>query len=161
MKEFAIAERDIIRFWSYVDRRKPDDCWLWTGAKTGKGYGHMFFQGRMHNAHRVSWMVINNQSADGLLILHSCDNPPCVNPAHLHAGTAAENTADMMSKGRHHYKALQGSQLTQSKLSESAVRDIRYLLRHGYTQPELARQHGVSQSTISNVVLRKTWRHVE
>lgn len=75
-------------------------CQIWTGAVGEKGYGH-FTKNRKHfAAHRASWMQAHGPISDGLWVLHRCDTPPCINPNHLFLGTAADNTADMIRKGR-------------------------------------------------------------
>jgi len=90
------------RFWRKVDRRGPDECWPWTGGKTPCGYGLIRSSGHGHlrQTHRVSWILANGSIPRGMCVLHSCDNPPCCNPAHLWLGTHAENMADRDAKGR-------------------------------------------------------------
>lgn len=90
------------RFWPKVAKRGPDECWEWTASRTPQGYGKI---GRRKGespaiASRVSWEMHNGPIPDGLHVLHRCDNPPCVNPAHLFLGTNADNQRDMRAKGR-------------------------------------------------------------
>lgn len=95
------------RFWEKVD--KSGDCWVWTGALGGRGYGYIAKPGgsaanpgaHMIPAHRVSWEIANGQIPDGLLVCHHCDNPRCVRPDHMFLGTDLDNARDRERKGRH------------------------------------------------------------
>lgn len=88
-------------FWSKVDRI-VDGCWIWTGTKMGRGYGSFRFNGRPTGAHRISWMLANGKlPSSSKVIMHSCDNPACVNPGHLSEGTQSQNVRDCVTKGRH------------------------------------------------------------
>ena len=78
------------------------DCWLWTRAKNGKGYGIVRTYRRLRRAHRVAYELRNGPIPDGLFCCHSCDNPGCINPDHLWLGDNAANVADKVAKGRHH-----------------------------------------------------------
>ena len=84
------------------------ECFVWTGKTDRKGYGSRMIHTKYYKAHRIAWAWANNllvngvpQIPDGMQVLHHCDNPPCVNPSHLYLGTPADNTADMMRRGRH------------------------------------------------------------
>jgi hypothetical protein len=147
------------RFWEKVDRRGPDDCWLWTKATNEHGYGVMRPEGKRSGsavkAHRVSLMLAG-VNVGGWLIRHSCDNPPCVNPAHLSVGTHADNAADMVSRDRQ----ARGSRSGASKLTEQQVAEIRTRAGAGELHRILAAEYGVSRPTISYVVNRKGWTHV-
>ena len=90
------------RFWESVDIQGPDDCWEWQGSRLPSGYGQLHIWGDKNHlyAHRVTWEIAHGPVPDDLDICHSCDNPPCCNPAHLWAGTAKQNTWDSIRKGR-------------------------------------------------------------
>lgn len=96
------------RFWAKVGISAEDRCWEWSGNRNPKGYGSFSpywppVRGATKIAHRWAWMLANGTEVpDGLLVLHRCDNPPCCNPGHLWLGTAADNSADMVLKGRSH-----------------------------------------------------------
>lgn len=147
------------RFWDKVDRRGPEDCWPWTAATNEHGYGVMRPEGQRSGptvkAHRVSLMLAG-VDIDGLVIRHSCDNPPCVNPSHLSVGTKADNSADMVERGR----SARGSRSGASKLTESQVVEIRVRCAAGELHRVLAVDYGVSRTTITQVVNGTTWRHV-
>lgn len=94
------------RFWSRVTVAGPDDCWLWTGLLNNQGYGRFtldYGPGSKSTrvlAHRFAYEITTAQDARGWVVLHSCDTPRCVNPAHLSLGTQSDNMRDARDKGR-------------------------------------------------------------
>lgn len=147
----------IDRFWAKVD--KSGSCWLWTAGKRGDGYGAFRADDLRggYGAHRFSYELANGPIPDGLVVMHSCDRPLCVNPDHLSVGTVADNAADAARKARHP----RGSHNHQSKLTEGQVLGIRaeYVLG-GITQTAIAERYGISPALVSHIITRKAWKHI-
>lgn len=138
---------------------KSDGCWTWGGAMFTHGYGRALWQGKVGAvAHRVSWMIHNGPIPDGMLVCHSCDNPPCVRPDHLFLGTHRDNMKDMLSKGRQRHDA--GEACNATKLTAEAVIDIRARSAVGVRSKVLAAIHGVTSDNINRIVNRNTWKHI-
>jgi hypothetical protein len=144
------------RFWSKVD--KTGNCWLWVAGRRGDGYGAFQVERkRQMSAHRYSYEVHNGPIPAGMVVMHSCDQPLCVNPEHLSLGTNAENCADAARKGRR----LPGSKNHQAKLNETQVIEMRErYARGGLTQRDLAQEYGVSMALVSFILTRRAWRHI-
>jgi DNA-binding Lrp family transcriptional regulator len=139
------------RFWPYVE--KTDGCWLWKGGADGMTYGRIYDVAHKEKvlAHRVSWEIHHGAIPEGQNVLHRCDNPACVNPAHLFLGTHADNSRDMVAKFR----------ARNSVFADDDVRFIRKA-RHcdSHSVAELAQILGVTTVTIYNVVNRRTHQHI-
>jgi hypothetical protein len=174
-----------VRFWQRV-RKDQDGCWRWTGhCRRTNGYGTIRISEQSKLAHRVSWEMANGPIPDGTFVCHRCDNPPCVNPAHLFLGTVADNAADMVAKGRqakgddagprkhiasrprgdrHPYRlrpelVKRGERHGMARLTEVAVRDIRARYPQ-VSAASLAAEHGVRANAVWKIATRRAWAHV-
>jgi hypothetical protein len=133
---------------SRLDRRTvaEGDCIVWTGAVDRRGYGRIGCGGERDGwdyTHRVAWTLANGEIPDGMYVCHRCDNPPCCNPDHLFLGTAAENSADMVAKGR--AVGFPGETHPQAKLTDADVRLLRSLAPTA-TYADLARRFGIARN---------------
>jgi hypothetical protein len=151
------------RFWRRV--QKTDGCWLWTGGTYSGGYGFMRgARGRNAqnvSAHRFSYELHKGKIPKGLVVMHSCDNPACVNPNHLSVGTHKENYEDMIAKGRgadNPPPRGKGARNGNSLLTEDKVR---YIRASTASHAALGRELGVTDVCIHKVRKRHTWSHVE
>lgn len=142
------------RFERSVARGEPAECWEWTGYTDRCGYGTLAAPHKPRKAHRIAYELHHGVALKAdQLILHSCDNRRCVNPAHLRVGTHRENMLDRSTRGRQ----TRGERVNTAKLTEAQVLDIRSSTRLG---TELARQYGVCPTQISCIRLGKTWKHL-
>ncbi len=134
-------------------------CWEWTGHIGSNGYGQIKAFGRMVSAHVFAFTLYKGPVPDNLQVLHSCDNPSCVNPHHLFLGSHADNVSDKCKKGRGRFRPHLGSKNGCSKLTEEQVKEIREL-KGRVIQTVMAERYGVSQALISLILLKKGWKHV-
>ena len=149
----------IARFWSYVSKR--EDCWIWTGLRDKNGYGKTFKMQcgdrKYLRAHRFSYEIHFGPIKLGLLVCHSCDNPPCVRPDHLFLATPQENSTDMITKGR----SLRGDDSIPRKVSRFSWYDIDEIRRvygmGGISQRTLAEMYCVHQPQISRIINHQRW----
>lgn len=192
------AKRSVAdRFWEKVDKSGgPSGCWTWTATRLRGKFPYGRFVCRTMSvtcptqlAHRVSYELSVGPIPHGMCVLHRCDNPPCVNPAHLFLGTYADNHADCKRKGRNlkatgdksgarlhpervvsgnrHWtrmrpeSVLKGETHGGHKLTEDRVRQMRSLRDDGRTLRSLADAFGVSKKLVLNVTTGRTWRHVK
>lgn len=177
------------RYQSRVDRRGPDECWPYIGTRDKSGYGRLPLNRKNILAHRIAYELAYGPIPDGLFVLHSCDNPCCQNPAHLHIGTHTDNMRERSERGRapagathhsylhpewvargdrsasrlHPESRPRGSLHWKAKLTEADVIAIRkrYIPgRWGGNGRELALEYGVKTDTVRNIVLRRSWAHI-
>lgn len=132
---------------------KSDSCWMWQGSvKSSKKlkYGNFSFRNVNWIAHRCSWFIYKGDIPDGLLVLHKCDVPSCVNPDHLFLGTHLDNQRDKITKGRH----------KGEKLNPIKVKELKQLMISEFGDMNLARKYGVSYQTIWHIRTGKTWKDI-
>lgn len=162
------------RLWNQISKSEdPHGCWEWIGSLNKKGYGvggtvqgYGYItlgagkkkKGQKFYAHRLVYALANGPIPDGLFVCHKCDNPCCCNPDHLFLGTNQQNMDDMIRKNRSPRRS--GENSTNAKLTSLQVQHIRYENERGVLQKVLAKQYGVSLTTISRIIQRKTWKEV-
>ena len=142
-------------FWAKVDVRGPDECWEWRGDRSEANYGNVYrrIDGRKRRlrAHRIAFELSKGPIPSGKFICHTCDNPPCCNPAHLWAGSHADNTADCARKKRM-WLQKHPEQCPLRKLSDEQVLAVRFRFNLcGDRQKDIAREFGITQAHVSSL----------
>lgn len=138
--------------------KKTDYCWLWTGYLKPNGYGQ-FRGSKSMLAHRSSYFIFIGDIPENMNVLHMCDNPPCVNPAHLFLGTQKDNMRDMHSKNRNGVTSHHGENHPLSKLTLKIVKRIRDVRKKfGYSYNKIAKDYGVNPSTIRRIIIGEYWK---
>ncbi|RVH21474.1 HNH endonuclease [Sinorhizobium meliloti] len=154
-QKMRASERLQERFWERVKRGDDGSCWLWLGRRNETGYGLFDHNNRPHIASRFAYELTFGPLPAGLAACHECDNPQCVNPKHLFAGTQKDNMEDASRKGRvPGGNGLRGSLINKSKLSEQQARHILSSLD---SASELAAKYGVSRAAIYKIRNRENW----
>jgi hypothetical protein len=153
---------------------KTETCWVWKGGTWSTGYARFWYQGRAHIGSRFVYQYFHGPQG-ALHVLHKCDNPPCVRPEHLFAGTQKDNVEDCLKKNRWMSKKRReaysiGEARYGTKLTEAQVADIRATYQKGgnlgyggrtpFSFRALAEKYGVGMTTIVHIIQRKTWKHV-
>lgn len=164
------------RFWAKVNKDGPTPphrpelgaCWVWTGSSQPRGYGTVNIGGKNELAHRIAYRLEHGTVPARKHVLHACDNPPCVRPAHLFIGTQTDNNRDAWAKGRgvlpkppKPSQRARGERTGAAKISDAQARDIfdRYHAG-GVTQQALADEYGLNQRTISKITRGSSYRHL-
>lgn len=145
------------RFHDKVMPEPNTGCWLWFGATKELGYGVIGLGRRDQGtakAHRVAWELYRRPLQEGECVLHRCDQPSCVNPAHLFCGTLADNMQDCVRKGRNFTPDNRGEKAKWAKLTAENVADIRCRKMKG---TEYARKYNVHKSTIYQIWRGENW----
>lgn len=153
-KPIELAPEQKERFLSLIDKSAGlDRCWPWTGGiHTNTSYGYFGDGQKRRFAHRIAFFLEHGPILPGLHICHSCDNPPCCNPAHLFLGTHQDNMRDMLDKGRNPYFCNRGASHPNSRFTNEQVREIRTRHAAGETQMSLCRHFNVCSITMSRLV---------
>ncbi len=138
--------------------KKQGSCLVWTKAIDKRwGYGRIKVLGRVKGTHVVAYELAKGPVPKEKIVRHTCDNPPCCNPAHLVLGSDQDNANDRSARGR----GAKGSTHADSKLTEKQVLELRKKWATGkYTQAKLGAEYGVKQSLVSQIVNRKVWKHI-
>jgi hypothetical protein len=138
-----------------VEQRGPDECWPWTCTRDSYGYGVLKSSGKMLKAHRVAYARAHGAVPPSLCVCHRCDNPSCVNPNHLWAGTNLDNIRDRSGKHRTHRPL--GQTHPMVKLTENQVREI---LDSTETHTKVAARFGITFQTVSRIRRKELWKHL-
>lgn len=157
------------RNFSFADRVKMHivtdtvtGCHNFTGRKDNSGYGQIKDKGRGVLVHRWVLEQANGPIPPGMCALHTCDNPSCVNLAHLYVGTHTDNMRDKAQRGRsRNVPTGKAHKRPMAKLSETDARAIKVALMERRSQREIARLFGVHFATVSDISTGKTWKHIE
>lgn len=156
---------------------KENSCWEWTGPRLEQGYGVLFLNQNRENgrrmvtsAHRYAYASEVGVIPDGMCVMHTCDNPPCTNPAHLRLGTRGENNTDRSKKARsgsrnytpeereNYSKRFRGEGNHSAKLTEEQARFIKY----ERTMPikDIVKKFGISKTTVGHIRMGLAWKHI-
>lgn len=153
------SSRLIARFMRTTLKASVSECVAAEHIDKSRGYGYVWRDGRQYRAHRVAYCDHNGvslESIKGIFVRHTCDNPPCINPHHLILGTAADNMADKVSRGRQS----RGETHTIAKLTQKQVTRIREVYKPRdpvFGAAALARLYGVCSSTVNQIITGRNW----
>jgi hypothetical protein len=185
-----LSKAEIDRYLSKVGTRSEDECWPWLGSTDKDGYGNFFSNqdGRRYcRATRIGYLIHFGKDPFPDLIRHTCDNPPCQNPAHWLLGSPGDNVRDREERGRgagaliaaireangttargdshgtktHPEKVRRGTDVNTNIITAEQVLEVRRLYAIGdHSQLAIAGMFGIAQTNVSSIVLRKSWKHI-
>lgn len=148
------------RFWETAEPELNTGCWLWSGPTMTGGYGSAYVGNyRKRGAHRVAYEIAKGEIPRGMLVCHRCDTRACINPDHLFLGTHADNSADMVAKGRARPGLVRGGLNAKTKIAPEDIPLIR-AARGAERQEDTARRFGISQVMVSRIQRKMSWAHV-
>jgi HNH endonuclease len=149
------------RFESKFIRGERFECWQWQSYRNKSGYGVISYgteRGKNILAHRASYLLQWGNLDEALCVMHTCDNPPCVNPRHLKLGTNQDNIDDMVRKGRNYYKP--GPNIHRSKINIDIARKIKLDLKNGISVKQITENRNISKHIVWDIKRNKTWKHI-
>jgi len=139
-------------------------CFNWNGGLDQDGYGSVMLSKKRYRAHRASYEVFRGPIPDGHFVCHHCDNPSCINPAHLFTGTNQDNVTDCRKKGRfnagNHGNHARGENAGPARLTAEQVLDIRKRSSDGELHRDIAATFATSPQNIEHIVSRRSWKHI-
>lgn len=141
------------RFWENVE--KTQTCWLWKGNKHPRGYGKIWDKDKCLMTHRLSLVIHGKQLSPWCVVMHTCDNPSCVNPDHLQIGSHRDNQIDKVIKGRQ----AKGSSQGHSILTDIEVKAMRQLMKDGWRVSDIAAVLKRTYS-VTHQAIHMGWKHV-
>ena len=161
----VLTEAERTKFWQMTNTAEGQgpkgECWEWGGAHYNEGYGRITIRRINIRAHRLAYMLYYRTNPGNQMVLHECDNPPCVRPSHLSLGDARKNREHCKQRGRVG-KGLNAGPATRSVFTPERIKAIRAAWRLGcISQHQLALIAGTKQKTMNDILNRKSWDYPE
>lgn len=162
LAETDFSEADRVKFHSQVKQGTPEECWEWQGTRHSRGYGTFWVRtkGSLFKSHRIALVLSGVVLDPNLEAAHSCDNPPCCNPAHLHQVVHRKNMLEASERKLFRPNPPKGVKSPLAKLTELQVLEIRKQLRGGAKKYQLAKIFKVNRANIQHIAKGKTWAHL-
>lgn len=156
-----VYDKSVDRMLEKVSIDRETSCWVWTGARDPLGYGRFTYDGMTRTAHRLMFCLMYGDQPASVLVCHNCDNPSCINPSHLYAGSAQSNMDDMMARGRNKYWRRVGQDHPRSKITQAQALEIADEKRWGdMSQREVGEIYGITQTAVSDIRRGHRWKHL-
>lgn len=147
------TDAQVKRFWSNVDIRGADECWVWK-RRVHRGYGVVSIRHKFFIAHRLAYKIKNGDIPSDVCVMHKCDNPLCCNPIHLVAGTHQDNMDDMYNKNRYSRIPRGGVR----KLTSENAQEARAMSLRGESVSSIARNFNISNRSVRSLLKWETYR---